>query len=118
MEAPGKSAEGHCGQRGKRHSLGPVASRQPVRMASPRGSQTVTEDLVNTTVQSALQRVPMTSRECWKEGDMWPLVASVGSCGSTRVHDAEDLCTCPVVVPTLIVGADRLMLVHGAPLSR
>ena len=37
MVAPGKLAGGHCGRRGKRHSLGPVASRQPVRMASPPG---------------------------------------------------------------------------------
>ena len=37
MVYPGKSEGGHCGRRGKRHSLGPVASRQLVRMASPPG---------------------------------------------------------------------------------
>ena len=118
MVAPGKLAGGHCGWRGKRHSLGPMASRQPVRMASPQGSRTVTEDLVNTNVQLASNRVTTPIRECWKEGRMWPLVASVGSCGSTRVHNAEYYCMCPVEFPMLVVGANGLMLVQGAPLAR
>ena len=74
--------------------------------------------LGETTVQLASQIVLTPIRECWKEGRMWPFVAAAGSCGSTRLHDAEDFWTCPVAVPTLIVGEDGLMLAHSAPLAR
>ena len=78
----------------------------------------MTKDLVKTTVQLGPHRVPTAIRECWKEGSMWPLVTAVGICGSARVHDAGNCCTYPVAVPTLIFGADGLMLAHGALLAR
>ena len=49
---------------------------------------------------------------------MYPLVATVGSCGGGRVHSAADCLTYPVVLPMQIVGADRAMLVQGEPLAR
>ena len=73
---------------------------------------------MKTTVQLVSQSVPTPTRECVKVVRMWPLEADVGSCGSAIVHIAVDCWTFPVAVPTQIVGADGLMLVHGAPLAR
>ena len=64
----------------------------------------VAEDLVKTMVHLASQSVPTPTRECVKTGRMWPLEAAVGSCGSAKVHAVEDCWTCPVAVPTHIVG--------------
>ena len=53
-----------------------------------------------------------------KIGRMWTLETAVGSCGSARVHSVADCWTFPEAVPTQIMGADGLMLVHGELLSR
>ena len=78
----------------------------------------VTEYLVKMMVQSESHSVPTPVRECMKVGRMWHLEAAVGICGSARVHSAADYWTCPVAVPTWIVGEDGLMLVHRDPLVR
>ena len=53
-----------------------------------------------------------------KVGGVCNLEAAVGGCRSARVHAAADCCTFPVAVPTQMVVADGLMLLHGAPLTR
>ena len=52
-----------------------------------------------------------------KVGMMWPFEVAVVSFGSARLHSAADCWTCPVALPTWIVGEDGLMLVHWGPLS-
>ena len=76
------------------------------------------EELLKTTVQLVSQSMPTPTRESVKVGRMCPLEAAGGGFGNSRVHSVVDFWTLPVAVPTRIMGADGLMLVHRAPLAR
>ena len=84
-------------------------------MGLPPGENTVTSCLENNTVHSASHMVPTPTRVLVKDCMMYTVFGkSATNCGIVSVAVANDLFTCPVVVPTLICGALMLVVPFGA----
>ena len=66
------------------------------------------------TVHPVLHNGPIPTRFFLKFGIMWAYVASLGILDISSMNPLDDFCMLPVAVPTAIISALVLLLLHGA----
>ena len=98
---------------------GPEFSHHLASTGVPRVSRTITAASVNVTVQSASQSGPTPMKVWRKPGIICPVIGNYdGSWGKFKSLVPVDFCDCPVAVPTLTFGAERLTLTMGASAAK
>ena len=94
-------------------------SRQPVSTAVPCLSTTITVFYVKVNAQLASRRGPTPIKVWRKPGMRCPLVGkSDGIWGKAKLLVPADCCVCPVVVPTVTLGAAWSLLTTGASTAK
>ena len=100
-------------------SRGPQALHHLVSTGVPCWYRAITALSVKVTVQSASHSGPTPIKVWRKPGMRCPLIEnSDGRWGKFKSPVPVDCWVCPVAVPTLNVGAERLMLTMGASAAK